>query len=267
MCGADLLAHGKLPPLLPGAAPRAGRARYDALRSPQGLKFVQAVEVLNVLASQGSTRITAVVGISLRRVFRLFEVFSPYTPRDYLRFMRVYRAAEFLCHAGATIDEAWKQAGFRAHSTFEREFHAITRLTPTAFRNSHRFDSTSSKYLGPYFERENVRYLTSPDFARPEAMILHDESPQEHHGRMVREGKDFFARELISYRRRMQLTQQKLAEQLGIGTNYLRDLERRRRRPSLQKFEHMCDAIGIERKTQHIVRSMLWPPDPVEGRE
>jgi AraC family transcriptional regulator len=124
-------------------AARAGRER-PARPRPQWLR--QAVDLIHERAGQPLTlsSIAREVGIHPAHLARTFRAHYRRSIGDYVRRLRVERAARDLSDAGASIAEIGIRAGFFDQSHFSRVFREHTGLTPTAFRSAARAHSRTN---------------------------------------------------------------------------------------------------------------------------
>ena len=57
---------------------------------------------------------------------------------------------------------------------------------------------------------------------------------------------DILRQNIKKYRLASGLTQEKLSEMTGISTDYLSEIERGKRTPSIKRFVIIADALGVE---------------------
>ena len=87
------------------------------------------------------------VGVHPAHLARTFRAHYRRTIGDYVRRLRVERAARELSHGGASIAEIGLRAGFFDQSHFSRVFRDHTGLTPAAFRAAARPHSSTKTQL------------------------------------------------------------------------------------------------------------------------
>mgnify|MGYP003293752909 CR=1 FL=1 len=63
---------------------------------------------------------------------------------------------------------------------------------------------------------------------------------------MANSTKDIFRHNLKFYRNKLNLTQEKLSELLGISSDYLSEIERGKRTPSIKRFVLIAEALDVE---------------------
>jgi AraC family transcriptional regulator, regulatory protein of adaptative response / DNA-3-methyladenine glycosylase II len=73
-------------------------------------------------------------GVSLTKLGALFREHAHLAPAQWLRRERVRHAAELLLTQSAKVVEVGFAAGFESESVFHRQFLALTRMTPGAYR-------------------------------------------------------------------------------------------------------------------------------------
>ena len=73
-------------------------------------------------------------GVSATRLADLFRDHAHLAPAQWLRRMRVAQAGRELLHAKDKVAEIGYGAGFESESVFHRQFLALTRMTPGAYR-------------------------------------------------------------------------------------------------------------------------------------
>jgi transcriptional regulator GlxA family with amidase domain len=64
-------------------------------------------------------------------------------PMDYLRDVRLRRAAQLLCRDDLSVDEVASKVGFSSRSHFSHTFREHFGASPVAFRGSHTPDSVA----------------------------------------------------------------------------------------------------------------------------
>jgi AraC family transcriptional regulator of adaptative response / DNA-3-methyladenine glycosylase II len=73
-------------------------------------------------------------GVSLTKLGALFRDHAHLAPAQWLRRTRVRHAADLLLTGNAKVVDVGYQAGFESESVFHRQFLALTRMTPGAYR-------------------------------------------------------------------------------------------------------------------------------------
>lgn len=73
-------------------------------------------------------------GVSLTKLGGLFRDHAHLAPAQWLRRERVRHAAALLLHGKAKVVDVGYRAGFESESVFHRQFLALTRMTPGAYR-------------------------------------------------------------------------------------------------------------------------------------
>jgi AraC family transcriptional regulator len=138
-CLSPLAVEGLILEVLVEAA-RAGR-EPPARSRPQWLR--QAHDLIHESAGQPPTlsSIAREVGIHPAHLARTFRAHYRRSIGDYVRRLRIERAARDLSDSGASIAEIGLRAGFFDQSHFSRVFRRHTGLTPAAFRAAARAHS------------------------------------------------------------------------------------------------------------------------------
>ena len=73
-------------------------------------------------------------GVSLTKLGALFREHAHLAPAQWLRRERVRHAADLLLAGNAKVVDVGFAAGFESESVFHRQFLALTRMTPGAYR-------------------------------------------------------------------------------------------------------------------------------------
>jgi len=73
-------------------------------------------------------------GVSLTKLGALFREHAHLAPAQWLRRERVHHAARLLLGSNAKVVDVGYAAGFESESVFHRQFLALTRMTPGAYR-------------------------------------------------------------------------------------------------------------------------------------
>ena len=73
------------------------------------------------------------VGMSRTQLFRKFKALTNYAPGDFIRLIRLKRAAELLTHGAGTIAEVAFMVGFQDPSYFTKSFQRQFGKTPSEF--------------------------------------------------------------------------------------------------------------------------------------
>lgn len=80
--------------------------------------------------------VAAVCGLSESHFRRIFEKATRMKPVDYLNMVRVSKACEMLQKENLTMAEVSRKAGFLTPSSFNRNFKALTGMTPLSWRKT-----------------------------------------------------------------------------------------------------------------------------------
>lgn len=102
---------------------------------------------LSALASAG--------GISQTKLADLFRVHAHLTPAAWLRRERVRAAARLLLDSEEKVVEIGFAAGFESESVFHRQFLALTRMTPGAYR-ALKGGSVWLLHLPPFYRAQDI---------------------------------------------------------------------------------------------------------------
>ena len=78
--------------------------------------------------------IAANSGLSESHFRRLFEESTNMKPVDYLNMIRVNKACELMCSEEAPMSEIGQSVGFQTTSSFNRNFKALTNITPLQWK-------------------------------------------------------------------------------------------------------------------------------------
>lgn len=81
-------------------------------------------------------KLAAISGFSTSHFYRLLKQYTGLSYHKYLNQIRIAHAKHLLCqHMGMTVLDVSLHCGFASLSTFNRSFKAITKLTPSEYRN------------------------------------------------------------------------------------------------------------------------------------
>lgn len=79
--------------------------------------------------------IAAAINMSGTSMITAFKAVTGLTPYRYLTLQRIEKSVDMLRHTNATMTEIALQCGFQNSVSFNRAFKAVTRLTPSEYRN------------------------------------------------------------------------------------------------------------------------------------
>lgn len=100
-------------------------------------KFLNVCKYINEHCTEDITvdKLAAMAGFSKYHFSRLFYEFSGVTYYEYLMKRRIMHAERLLCDPNLSIVEVAMQSGFNSLATFNRNFRAIKKCTPSAYRS------------------------------------------------------------------------------------------------------------------------------------
>jgi len=100
-------------------------------------KFLSVCKYINEHCTEDITvdKLAAMAGFSKYHFSRLFYEFSGVTYYEYLMKRRIMHAERLLCDPNLSIVEVAMQSGFNSLATFNRNFRAIKKCTPSAYRS------------------------------------------------------------------------------------------------------------------------------------
>jgi len=100
-------------------------------------KFLNVCKYINEHCTEEITveKLAAMAGFSKYHFSRLFYEFSGVTYYEYLMKRRIMHAERLLCDPNLSIVEVAMQSGFNSLATFNRNFRAIKKCTPSAYRS------------------------------------------------------------------------------------------------------------------------------------
>jgi transcriptional regulator GlxA family with amidase domain len=113
--------------------PKGGRSRHLPLtqRLASALKASRHLRSARVLCLPDGTPITRDRHVTTQQLSVQFRAEFGVSLPQYKRMVRVARA---LRHVGTQIEAITAEVGYRSKKDFYRSFHAVTGLTPAAFR-------------------------------------------------------------------------------------------------------------------------------------
>lgn len=120
-----LCLHMPAAPVRPGA---------KALRDAGRIKLMLAYIHAHYAEALTTARIARSAAISESECLRCFRHTIGATPIQYLRQLRIQKAAELLLGTGAKVSEIAAQCGFQEMSYFAKTFRELRGLSPTEFR-------------------------------------------------------------------------------------------------------------------------------------
>jgi AraC-like DNA-binding protein len=74
------------------------------------------------------------IGMSRMQLYRKLNALTGYSPSDFIKRMRLQRAAQLLCQDSGTVSEVAYQVGFNSHAYFSKCFHDLYGKTPSDFQ-------------------------------------------------------------------------------------------------------------------------------------
>ncbi len=113
--------------------------------------------------------IAEAAGYSLYHFIRTFNQTVQHTPYDYLMRRRLSEAACALLENEHRIIDIALEFQFNNHETFTRAFSRTYKMSPTQWREQGLPDH---RLLLPRFDRDDLEYLSSPEFEKPKLVIL-----------------------------------------------------------------------------------------------
>ena len=82
--------------------------------------------------------LTAIAGLSVAQLERHCKRIFQLTPRQMIHKARLEEASRLLLHDDLPITEIALRCGYTDHSAFSRQFRALTGLSPSQYRDTHR---------------------------------------------------------------------------------------------------------------------------------
>ncbi|NVZ27795.1 AraC family transcriptional regulator [Pseudomonas gingeri] len=82
--------------------------------------------------------LTQIAGLSVAQLERHCKRIFQLTPRQMIHKARLEEAAQLLLHTDLPITEIALRCGYTDHSAFSRQFRALTGLSPSHYRETHR---------------------------------------------------------------------------------------------------------------------------------
>ncbi len=125
----QLVSHLPVEPRLPSE-----KALRDEERIKAMMRFIQAHYTQELTVE----RIAASVSVSESECLRCFHATIGTTPIQYLRQLRVQKAAELLVDTGWKVSDIGARCGFREMSYFTKTFRELKGCTPSAYRERKR---------------------------------------------------------------------------------------------------------------------------------
>ena len=125
----QLVSHLPVEPRLPSE-----KALRDEERIKAMMRFIQAHYTQELTIA----RIAASVSVSESECLRCFHATIGTTPIQYLRQLRVQKAAELLVDTGWKVSDIGARCGFREMSYFTKTFRELKGCTPSAYRERKR---------------------------------------------------------------------------------------------------------------------------------
>ncbi|MEG1635428.1 MAG: helix-turn-helix domain-containing protein, partial [Rikenellaceae bacterium] len=90
--------------------------------------------------------LSKVNGLSSKKIYYLFKNYAYLTPIDYIRKVRLKKAAELLCKGGFSVSEVLYIVGFSSHSYFTKCFKAEFGLNPKEYAKKHNVKIDDEKF-------------------------------------------------------------------------------------------------------------------------
>lgn len=112
----------------------SGKALRDEERMKRMLRFIQT----NLERELTVSEIAASASLSASECLRCFHSVIGVTPMQYVKQLRLQRAAQLLAATDWTVAEIGAQCGFQEMSYFTKAFKALRGQTPTAYRQAQR---------------------------------------------------------------------------------------------------------------------------------
>jgi transcriptional regulator GlxA family with amidase domain len=85
-------------------------------------------------------------GVSQSRLRVLFHEAIGMPWVNYLRSLRVHRAAAFLCQGNLSITEVALAAGFESQSHFNVTFRSLMRVSPSSYQEAHKHSAAKRNF-------------------------------------------------------------------------------------------------------------------------
>lgn len=117
-------------------------AGVPALFKPQSIQHVVRYIQNNLSTELRLSGLAREAHLSKYHFCRVFKQHVGVSPRRFIINMRIEKAKEFLLKEEMNVSLAALEAGFNDLSNFIKEFKKYTGVTPTAYRNTHRKESS-----------------------------------------------------------------------------------------------------------------------------
>jgi hypothetical protein len=170
-------------------------------------------------------------------------------------------SAARLIAEGEKVGTAARLSGFESRATFNRHFKRIVGCTPRDFRAEHGRDPADGRFIGAYFEHENVQYLHGVDFRSASAPPESAATPAPPHVPYM----TALSHHLLRYRVRTGRTQEQVAASLNRDAHQSGAIERGERLPSRALFAAIVDLIGIGYDEARRLEEEIFPPRMVHA--
>ena len=125
----QLVTHLTVEPRLPSEKALRDEERIKAMMRFMQAHYTQELTVAHIAAS---------VSISPSECLRCFHATIGTTPIQYLRQLRVQKAAELLVNTDWKVSDIAERCGFREMSYFTKTFRELKGCTPSAYRERKR---------------------------------------------------------------------------------------------------------------------------------
>ena len=125
----QLVTHLPVEPRLPSEKALRDEERIKAMMRFMQAHYTQELTVAHIAAS---------VSISPSECLRCFHATIGTTPIQYLRQLRVQKAAELLVNTDWKVSDIAERCGFREMSYFTKTFRELKGCTPSAYRERKR---------------------------------------------------------------------------------------------------------------------------------
>lgn len=108
-------------------------AGADFRTDPRVLEVIAFMKA-NLRRMIASNELAGLVGLSYSYLFSLFKADTKASPMEYLRRLKMEKAAKHLRDSRLSIKEIMGQVGYNTHKSFLRDFKRSFRVAPSEYR-------------------------------------------------------------------------------------------------------------------------------------
>lgn len=96
----------------------------------KALEYIEEYFTESILVEE----IAAFIGLSTDYFSRMFKQYTGLTPVEYIRYIRLAKAAELLQQPDISIADVAMKVGFEDQGYFSRQFKQVMGVSPSAFQ-------------------------------------------------------------------------------------------------------------------------------------